>query len=200
MFTGIIQSVGTVQKAEIKKEGILLTVQAPKLFSKIKKGASIAVNGVCLTVTKKNLKEKTFLVDVMPETIKKSNLGNLKKNSLVNLEQSLGAQDLIDGHFVLGHVDTTGKVTEISPSGNSYLLKIQASNPLYYIAKKGSVALNGISLTVIDFTSQSFRVGIIPYTWKNTMLHSLRVGDRVNIEFDILAKYIKRIIKGASSK
>lgn len=192
MFTGIIKHIGKF----VSKKDPFLTFQADEsICKKLALGSSIAINGVCLTVYKPPFK-KSFSVTVMPETIKRTMLGNLHKNDLVNLELPMTQADFFAGHIVQGHVDGTGIVTDILPEGNSKLLKITLSPDLSkYIVDKGSIAVNGISLTVIQEKSVYFTVGIIPYTWKNTMLKDIKIGDAVNIETDIIAKYLEKFIK-----
>lgn len=190
MFTGIITHLGKLTK----KDGAILTFAADRSFcQKIKDGTSISVNGVCLTVFKKPAKN-SFSVEIMPETLNKTMLGNLKTDDLVNLELPLTPTDFISGHIVQGHVDGTAKLTSITKQGNNRLLKF-STPPKFakYLVAKGSVAVNGISLTVIEAGKNYFTVGIIPYTWTNTMLHIIKTGDFVNIEVDILAKYLERL-------
>jgi len=192
MFTGIISHLGRLK--EVKQSRY--TFLAPKsLLKKLKKGGSIAVNGVCLTVV--SLGKTTFSVDVMPETIKKTSLGDLRPGDYVNLERPVSASGLFEGHIVLGHIDQTGTIASIKKEGNSRIFRFKAPpSVLKYLVNKGSVAINGISLTVIKTEKNSFTVGIIPHTWKKTMLRFAKPGDRVNIEVDVLAKHIKKFLKG----
>jgi len=189
MFTGIISHLGKVKKIENKT----LTFSAGRSFcKKIKKGVSVAVNGVCLTTVTKS--QNSFSVEVMPETLRRTTLGNLKKGDLVNLELSLLATGRFEGHIVQGHVDGQATVVNIIKEGNSYLFKFRVGKSLTrYFVEKGSVAVNGISLTVIEAKNNFFTVGIIPYTWENTTFKNLKVGDKVNIEVDILAKYLEKL-------
>lgn len=191
MFTGIITYTGRFE--EFTKERFSFKI--PKeLRMKIYKGASIAVDGVCLTV--KNIKNSIVSVDVMDETLKKTTLGNLHSNALVNLELPVTPDSLISGHIVQGHIDGVAKLDNVVWEGNSRILKFIISSTLNkYIVEKGSIAVNGIALTVIEAGAEYFTVGIIPYTWDNTMLRALKLGDFVNIEVDILAKYIERLLK-----
>lgn len=191
MFTGIINEVGTC--AERSAESLRL--ECSKEFAdKLQIGSSVAVNGVCLTVTVLN--ESGFQADVMPETWQRTALGDLKIGDLVNLELPLGADGRFDGHIVQGHVDGTGKISAIEQSSNSHLFTIEAPADLTtYMIEKGAVAINGISLTVISVTPDSFTVGIIPHTYKQTMLRDAAVSDRVNIEVDMMAKYFMKFIK-----
>lgn len=192
MFTGIISHLGRVKKT--KSFGLEIEADR-KLESHLKKGASVAINGVCLTV-KANSKNNIFNVDIMPETFKKTALASLKAGDLVNLELPLTVGDEFAGHIVQGHVDGVGEVLEIKREGNSRVFKFEIPPELAkYIVPKGSIAINGISLTVIKAEGAGFKVGIIPHTWENTMIKNLKDGDKVNIEVDILAKYVEKIIK-----
>lgn len=191
MFTGIITHVGKF----IKKTNQIFVFGADEsICKKLAKGASITVNGVCLTISEKPLKT-LFSVTVMPETIKRTMLGNLQKNDLVNLELPMTLKNFFAGHIVQGHVDGIGKIADIAIEGNSRIIKIIALPKLRkYIVDKGSITLNGISLTVIRAEKTYFSVGIIPYTWKHTMLAQIKISDLVNIETDIIAKYIEKLI------
>lgn len=192
MFTGIITHLGSLKE----KRGSKFTFSVDKSFcDQIKNGTSIAVNGVCLTVIDKPT-PGTFAIEIMPETQKKTMFGKLQKNNLINLELPVTPQTLLSGHIVQGHVDATGKIGSIIKEGNSKLITVHLPESLTkFIIEKGSIALNGISLTVITVASSSFTVGIIPYTWTHTMLHETQVGDLVNIEVDVLAKYIEKQIR-----
>lgn len=192
MFTGIITHLGKLTK----KEAAVFTFCADQDFCrKIKKGTSIAINGTCLTVL--NIPTKNyFSIEVMPETLDKTTLGYLEIGDLVNLELPATLTSLLSGHIVQGHIDGTCKLLDIKTQGNSQILKLSISPTLSkYVAPKGSIAINGISLTVIEAKKNQFTVGIIPYTWNNTMLHTIKPGELVNIEVDILAKYLERLIK-----
>jgi riboflavin synthase len=191
MFTGIIENQGIVEK----KSASSLKIKAHhKLIKQLNLGVSISVNGACLTVRK--IPSKTsFEADVMPETFKKTMLGKLTAGSIVNLELPLKANGRFGGHIVQGHVDGTATVKTIKQQGNSRIINFIAPKKLLeFMVEKGSVAINGISLTLIEVTDKSFSVGIIPHTWENTMLKSLKVKDEVNIELDILAKYINKLL------
>lgn len=191
MFTGIINHLGRFEK--LSKEGFIF--EAPlNLVKKLTISSSIAINGVCLTVKKK--KGKKIFVDIMPETQQKTTLGNLQPNSLLNLEPSVTTETFFSGHLVQGHVDGKARLESIVKKDHSYLLKFSVSPKLCkYIVKKGSIAINGIALTVIETGKKFFTVGIIPFTWKNTMIHTLRAGDFVNLEVDMLAKYIEKLLR-----
>lgn len=192
MFTGIITHIGKLSK----RTKSFFTFGAPASFlGNVKRGDSVAVNGVCLTVTKKPIRN-TFAVELMPETRTKTMLGSLKKDDLVNLELPATPQSFLSGHIVQGHIDGVGEIRKIEKHGNSNLITVRVYPSLArYIVTKGSLAVNGVSLTVIDVTKDTFTVGIIPYTWSNTMFHTLKTGDKVNIEVDIIAKYIYSITR-----
>lgn len=194
MFTGIIAASPKIIDVKKTSGGMTVFVNAPKSW-KIKIGDSITVNGVCSTV-KKTGKQVEFFY--MPETLAKSAAGSLKVGDVVNLEQSMRPSDRLDGHIVQGHVDTTGKVFKISARGESYVMEVapvlKDKSLMKLLAPKGSIAIDGISLTVVDVFKSSFTVNLIPYTWEVTDLHTKKVGDLVNLEFDVLAKYLKRLI------
>lgn len=191
MFTGIIENQGTIIR---KSENQLEIKAAGDLMGKISEGLSISVNGICLTATR--FDKNSFEVDFMPETRDKTNINFLKIGDQVNLELPATPETFLSGHIVQGHVDGTGILTEIQEDDNSRILKISTpKNISKYLAYKGSVALNGISLTVISAEDNLLTVGIIPHTWNKTMLHTLKNGDHLNIEVDILAKYLERLIK-----
>ncbi|MDD5415642.1 MAG: riboflavin synthase [Candidatus Daviesbacteria bacterium] len=189
MFTGIITHLGKLKK----KAGATFIFAADLNFcKKIRNGTSVSVNGVCLTVSKKT--PRMFSVEIMPETLNKTMLENLKTDDLVNLELPLTPADFISGHIVQGHADGIAKLTNIAKQGISHILKFSVPRKLSrYMVRKGSVAVNGISLTIAEGGKNYFTVGIIPYTWTNTMLHTIKKNDFVNIEVDILAKYVKRL-------
>lgn len=191
MFTGIIMHMGRFIKQN--KEGFIFEVP-PNLAKQITTGLSIAIDGVCLTVKKKI--NTTIYVDVMEETLKKTILGNLKSKSLVNLELPVTTETFFSGHIIQGHIDEVARLKGVLKKGNSYILRLSIPNNLSkYIVKKGSIAVNGISLTVIEAGKNYFTVGIVPYTWDKTMLHIIKTGDFVNIEVDILAKYVDRFLQ-----
>lgn len=192
MFTGIITHLGKLAK----KECSVFTFNTDQSFCrKIKKGMSIAVNGTCLTALSDSTK-KSFSIEAMPETLEKTALGQLNIGNLVNLELPATPTTFLSGHIVQGHVDNVSKLLGIKVKGNSRILKFSTSPDVArYIVSKGSMTVNGISLTVIDAANNHFTVGIIPYTWENTMLHTIKSGDFVNIEVDILAKYLERLLK-----
>ena len=190
MFTGIISNLGKVKS---NKNGTLSISANKKIVSSLKIGDSVAVNGVCLTVSKKTPVNLDFIV--MPETEGRTNFSMLKTGGLVNLETAATPKTFLSGHFVQGHVDGVGEISEIKNNGNSRLIKIKIAPTLNrYVVRKGSIAINGISLTVVSCDKSSFVVAIIPHTWENTVLHSVKIGDKVNIEVDVLAKYLEKFL------
>ena len=191
MFTGIITNLGKVIDKSTKQ---LVVRSDRKLIKQLSEGISIAISGVCLTVV--GVSKDKFRVDYMGETAKKTNVKYLKKGDLVNLELPIRINSFLSGHLVQGHVDDMAKLVEVTKQDHSHILKFsidQALSPL--IVKRGSVALNGISLTVMEVMSGYFTVGIIPHTFQKTMLKTVKKGDYVNIEVDILAKYLEKLIK-----
>ncbi|MBU1000856.1 riboflavin synthase [Patescibacteria group bacterium] len=189
MFTGIITHLGKVSEITNKS----LVIQATRnLLSKISKGTSISINGICLTVIDTN--KHSFKIDFMPETKIRTNIKYLQPDDLVNLELPLAPTDFMSGHIVQGHVDTVAKLTNITKQGISRTLKFSIPDKFSkYMVAKGSVAVNGISLTVTETGKDRFTVAIIPYTWTNTILHTIKKNDFVNIEVDILAKYVEKL-------
>ena len=188
MFTGIVEEMGRVETAT--PSGI--SVRASKVMEDLSLGASINVNGVCLTVTR--LDQRSFDVDVVPETLRRTNLGSLKAGSSVNLERPVPAAGRLDGHVVQGHVDGTGRIESVRVDGTALLVRV-ALRPelLRYVVQKGFVAVDGISLTVVDCYRDGFSFTVIPFTRNETTLGLREVGDLVNIEVDILAKYVERL-------
>ena len=194
MFTGIIQTTGTITRLEISAQHARLGICAPELIQKdLPLGASIAVNGICLTIT--DWSEEDFAVDVMPETMKRTNLGKLQKGSLVNLEPSLELNGKLDGHIVAGHIDTTAELVKRVENENSIELEFQVPHKYDpFIVEKGSIAIDGISLTVTMAENDHFGVSLIPYTIQNTTLAHYQVGDKANIEVDMIGRYaVKQI-------
>ena len=170
-----------------------MTVQASKVTEDLKLGDSIAVNGTCLTAV--NFSRTEFSVDLSPETMRRTSLGQLSEGSPVNLERALLASDRMGGHIVQGHVDGTGRVMSSRVDGDSIIFRIRAPKRLNpYIVEKGFIAVDGISLTVVKRGASSFTLAVIPYTLKNTNLASVSIGDRVNLEADILAKYVESLL------
>ena len=189
MFTGIIQATGTITRLEINEQHARLGICASALTpADLPLGASIAVNGICLTVT--DWSDNDFAVDVMPETMKRTNLGHLQKGSLVNLEPALALNGKLDGHIVAGHVDTTAELVIRNENENSIELEFAVPHKYApFIVEKGSIAIDGISLTVTMAENDHFGVSLIPYTIQNTTLAHYQVGDKANIEVDMIGRY-----------
>ena len=186
MFTGIVEEVGSVE--EVKPVGLI--IGASLVMHDLAVGGSISVNGACLTVTSRD--DATFSVDVVPETLRRTNLGSLEVGGYVNLERPLAVNGRLDGHIVQGHVDGTGTIEAIAPDGEASLLSVKAPAALMrYVVEKGFIAVDGTSLTVVNCVDDAFQVAIIPHTRKNTVFAYRKVGDPVNLEVDILAKYVE---------
>lgn len=192
MFTGLIEETGTVIKLERGYNLCRLSIKADKIFSDLTAGDSVAVNGVCLTADK--IDGNIFTADVMNETLKRSNLGELKSGSSVNLERAMLAGERFGGHIVSGHIDETGRIISVTRDDNAVIIKIAADN-LKYVVEKGSIAIDGISLTVTDVSKDDFSVSIIPHTLENTILKNKNKGSIVNLEFDIVGKYIEKFFQ-----
>lgn len=188
MFTGIVEEIGRVTSAQPRN----LIITASKVLQGMELGGSIAVNGVCLTVTSFN--SSSFSVDIMSETLRRTNLGLLCAGDEVNLERPLIPEKQLGGHFVQGHIDDMGRVTSVTWDGEAMLIRLEAPpEAMGYIVKKGFIAVDGVSLTVVDYDASSFLVSIVDYTRKHTTLGSKQVGDLVNLEVDIIAKYLDRL-------
>ncbi len=188
MFTGIVEEIGIVRGISPGR----LTVEAKKVLEDAKPGDSIAVNGACLTVT--SISKDNFSVEVMPETIRRTNLGSLHYGEPANLERAMLAEGRFGGHFVQGHVDDVGKVMSLRPEEDAVIARISAPAHLMpYIVNKGFIAVDGVSLTVIDYDDFSFSVSLVTYTREHTTLDNLKPSDMVNIEVDIIAKYVERL-------
>ena len=193
MFTGLIEDIGTIVKLEKKGGGALLVVTHGAVLDDLKCGDSVAVDGVCLTITE--LRPPSFSVEASAETIRRTTLEAKKPNEKVNLERALRLNDRLGGHLVTGHVDEVGTIASIVPEGSSQKITITVSAKTNrYVVEKGSVAIDGISLTVNEVRDDRFSVNIIPYTASQTTLTERRPGDKVNIEADILGKYLERLI------
>ena len=191
MFTGIVEELGTVRDVQPNR----LVINASTVMDDLKVSDSICVNGACLTVTRRD--KNSFSVDVVPETLRRTNLGGLSGGDRVNLERSLAVGGRYGGHIVQGHVDATGTVESVTNEGEAFLMKFQApASVLRYVVEKGFIAVDGTSLTVVNCDSQSFVVTIVPYTRGNTILGARKVGDLVNLEVDIIAKYVERLSTG----
>jgi len=194
MFTGLIEDIGTVVRWQRRRNGAVLTFTTRRPSKEVGIGSSIAVNGVCLTVVEKSRTQLT--VEVSPETLARTNLGQLERNEPLNLERPLRWKDRLGGHFVTGHVDGVGTVVTAQKKGEYTFFQFRVSADLYpLLVPKGSVAVDGVSLTVNDCQSSRFSVAIIPFTLKNTNLRGRRVGDKVNIETDIIGKYVQKFTR-----
>ena len=199
MFTGLIEEMGYIESLRQEKDSGQLVIHAKTVLESTGIGDSIAVNGVCLTVT--NITKNTFTADVMPETLKRSNLGQLKKGSPVHLERAMAANGRFGGHMVSGHIDGTGILTAKAQEGNATLLHITAHKELLgQIIEKGSIAMDGVSLTVISVEETQFSVGIIPHTSTQTMLFQKKTGDLINLETDMLGKYVQHFLGNTEKK
>jgi riboflavin synthase len=199
MFTGLIEEVGEITSVTRKGNSAQITVKARKILKDTKLGDSISTNGVCLTVTEKT--SNTFTVDVMPETMNRSNLKNFKYGSKVNLERALRVGDRLDGHMVSGHVDGLGKIANYLKEDNAVWITVEADKSLLkYIIEKGSIAIDGTSLTVAYVDDRSFKVSIIPHTGEATTLLDKKIGDEVNLECDMVGKYIEKFMKFEEDK
>lgn len=198
MFTGIIEELGSIDEVKKQGETISLSIKANKIMEDIKLGDSIAINGVCLTVT--DIHNNRFFADVMPETFQTTTLANLQKGTSVNLERAMRADSRFGGHIVTGHVDTIGKITKRERRQNAIYIDISLPpNFKHIVLLKGSIAIDGISLTVFNKADTSVTVSIIPHTANETVLGKKRVGEDVNIEFDVIGKYIYSIVGNKES-
>lgn len=193
MFTGIIEEVGHVKSLHRGAKSFTLEVEASKVMKGTQVGDSIATNGVCLTVT--SLTGHGFTADVMPETVQRTALGELTAGSPVNLERALSLQTRLGGHIVSGHIDGTGRISDRRQDDTALWLTVECdSRLLRYIIEKGSITIQGVSLTVARVDDRSFAVSLIPHTQAATTLHQARIGDRVNLENDIIAKYVEKLL------
>lgn len=193
MFTGIIEEIGTINAIKKGAKSAVLTVQADKIFEDLKIGDSVSTNGVCLTVT--SIADKTYTADVMNETLQRSGLGNLRTGSHVNLERAMPADGRFGGHIVSGHIDGMGKIIHIKKDDNAIWYTILCpAEIMKYIVEKGSITIDGISLTVADVERDNFSVSIIPHTAAETTLSERKVGDMVNLENDVIGKYVEKFM------
>jgi len=193
MFTGLIEEVGSVIAVGASKNGNQLKIAAPHVAKKIRRGDSLAVNGCCLTLSSHRGEELVF--DLLDETIARTNLKNLQRKQQVNLERAVSGTERFGGHFVQGHIDCVSPVIAYQKSGADFRLEIELPKAFaHYVACKGSIAVNGISLTVAEVLSETFVVWIIPYTKTHTNLDRVQTSDLMNLEFDILAKYVERML------
>ena len=189
MFTGIVEEVGTV--AVLEDYG--LTIRAGQVMEQLKLGDSMAVNGTCLTVVE--FDRQQFKVDLAPETLRRTALGQLESGNGVNLERPLAVSDRLGGHIVQGHVDASGRIMSIRPDGDCVIFRVRSPKRFMpYIVEKGFIAVDGISLTVVSKGATSFTLSVIPYTLQNTNLREKSAGHRVNLEVDILAKYVESLL------
>lgn len=194
MFTGIIEELGTINSISKNPASAVLTINASTVLEDVHMGDSIAVNGVCLTVT--SFTDTSFTADVMHETLNRSSLGALRPGSKVNLERAMSADGRFGGHIVSGHIDGTGRITDIKKDDNAVWYTISAPpDILRYIVEKGSIAIDGISLTVAYVDSRCFKVSIIPHTSANTTLALRKPGDTVNLENDCIGKYVEKLLQ-----
>ena len=191
MFTGIIENMAEVVDVKTNKNNLDILFKSV-LLPELKIDQSISHNGVCLTVA--DITKETYLVNVVKETIDKSNFSSLKVGDMVNIERSMMINDRLDGHIVQGHVDQIAECISIDENGGSYIMTFTYEKSNNVTVEKGSICVNGISLTVCNSQENSFSVAIIPYTWENTNLKKIKIGDTVNLEFDIVGKYIAKLL------
>lgn len=199
MFTGIIEEIGTIKEFTKSTNSALIVVECSKILENLQIGESIAIDGVCQTVTK--FDKGSFSAQVSSETLSVTTFSKLKKDDKVNLERALSVNGRFGGHIVTGHIDGLAKIKNIQKMSEFYNIKFEISQDLAkYVAKKGSVTLNGISLTVADILNNEFSIAIIPHTFENTNLKYLQTGDFVNFEVDILAKYVEKILSTGNNR
>ncbi|NDI34302.1 riboflavin synthase [Chengkuizengella sediminis] len=196
MFTGIIEEIGTINNISKQSQSMIISINSKKMLEDIHLGDSISVNGVCLTVTQ--FDSSSFTMDVMPETFRKTNLFQLSAGSRVNLERAMAANGRFGGHIVQGHVDSTGVIKNRESEQNSVVFTIEPDQQdiFKYVIPQGSITLDGISLTLVNVTNSTFSVSIIPHTLEQTILQQKSTGDTLNIEVDILGKYIHHLLNG----
>lgn len=194
MFTGIVRELGMVEQIEVGREGAQIRVAAPHTASRVTVGDSVAVNGVCLTVV--HCRQPILQFDVVQETLRRSNLSYLRSGEQVNLEEALRVGEPLGGHFVQGHVDTMGQVRYLKPVGNAVVMAVEVAEEwMRYVVPKGSVAVDGVSLTVVEVGKGEFSVWLVPHTRAVTTLGFRREGDMVNLEFDLIAKYLEKLLR-----
>lgn len=193
MFTGLVQCLGTVTHLKVLGEDLRLTVEAAGLVASFQLGASISVNGTCLTVIEYEAQQ--FSADISRETLRATNLGDLQVDSRVNLEASVTPASVLGGHLVMGHVDAVGEVSSLRTVGRSREMEMTMPAELArFVACKGSICVDGVSLTVNRVSSRDFSVNIVPHTWQHTTMQDYRIGTRVNLEVDVVARYIDRLM------
>ncbi|MFH0926847.1 MAG: riboflavin synthase [bacterium] len=201
MFTGLIEDIGEIRNIIRQGDLYKLEIYSKKIISDVKIGDSIAVNGVCLTATSKNEDSFSVNFDVSPVTVRKTNISELKVSDKVNLERALRLSDRLGGHLVSGHIDCIGRVNKILKKSDELLIEIKIiEHILNYVTQRGSISINGISLTIVDYNKDSFTVSIIPHTARMTNLESIKLYASVNIEFDMIAKYLERLLGKAEGK
>ncbi len=199
MFTGIIEEVGVVESIKKGASSAVITIRADKVLSDLKTGDSVAVNGVCLTAV--NITGRGYSADVMHETLRRTNLGSLKSGSRVNLERAMAADGRFGGHIVAGHIDGTGRIISMTKDDNAVWITIDTdASILKYIIDKGSITIDGISLTVAAVTNESFSVSVIPHTADSTTLLEKKPGDTVNLENDMIGKYVEKLLSFTGEK
>jgi len=199
MFTGLIEEIGSVLWIRATDRGTQLQIAAPQIAEDVRKGDSIAVNGCCLTVTARRGEQLTF--DLLEETLDRTNLRTLRRESAVNLERAIAAGSRMGGHFVQGHIDCAVRVLSFEEAGADHRLEVELPTDFaHYVTYKGSVALNGVSLTVAEVLTERFTVCVIPHTRRYTNLHDVGEGDMLNVEFDLLAKYVERMVSRFAPK
>ncbi len=196
-FTGLIEALGTIERVQRVGQGRKLVIAAPLIAGGVAIGDSVAVNGVCLTVVQAN--SSRLIVEVVPETVRRSTISQLQPGTSVNLERAMRADARFGGHIVAGHVDGMGTVAHIGREDNAVLLTVNVVSELIrYVVAKGSIAIDGVSLTVMDVGRASFRVSVIPHTAAETTLHQIKVGNKVNLELDQLGKYVDNLLGGSA--
>tara|TARA_Y100000780_G_scaffold232578_1_gene267188 strand:- start:45558 stop:46187 length:630 start_codon:yes stop_codon:yes gene_type:complete len=194
VFTGLIKDIGTIESVKSNSEGKEFIIRAPNLYKDIQIDDSVATNGVCLTATE--IKGETFKIQAVHVTLEKTNIGKLKQGDKVNLELALRPMDRLGGHFVQGHVNGVGAIKSVKQRGKNWEISIEAPKDLFrYIIEEGSIAVDGISLTVARLSEREFTVSIIPHTYEYTILHTKKIGDSVNIEVDMMAKYLENFLQ-----
>jgi riboflavin synthase len=199
VFTGLIEEIGTVVAVRPSDRGTELQIAAPGIAQETRSGDSIAVNGCCLTLTSARRDRLTF--DLLEETIARTNLKKLRKNNPVNLERAIAANERFGGHFVQGHIDCVSPITAFDKEDEDFRLEVELQREFaQYVARKGSIALDGISLTVAEVLPKSFVAWIIPFTKRHTTLDRAKPGDLINLEFDILAKYVEKMLPRSAKK
>lgn len=196
MFTGIIEETGSLDSIRRGSVSCSMSIKGNLIFDDLKIGDSVSVNGICLTATRIDAAKKVFDVDVMAETLRRTNLGSLTTGSSVNLERAMAAGGRFGGHIVSGHIDGTGRITDMKREGNAVWVTVSTPPEiLRYIVEKGSIAIDGISLTVAGLGDGFFKVSVIPHTGEETILLNKHVGDIVNLENDIISKYVEKLLK-----